>query len=143
MANTQYVFLDKARVPNRAVLQASIDALGFDLKLHDDLDLIDDVGFSPCVLEGIRDVGFELMPTSAKEATDDDEDFLAVAGGRDFCISMTWRGSMKDCAAVMIVSCALAKDADAVVSYEGDEPEPLERMIEGTHGVLEDARNES
>lgn len=143
MSNTQYVFLSKSRVPERAELQASIERLGFDLKLHPELHLMQDEGFSPCVLEGASDVGFELMPMTAEEATGGDEDFLAIAGGREHCLTFAWRGSIKDCAAVMIVSCALAKDYDGIVSYEGDSPEPLERMIEGARGVVEDARKES
>ena len=49
---------------------------------------------------------------------------------------------MKDCAAVMIISCALAKDCDGIVSYEGDPPETLNSMIEGARGVVEVARKE-
>lgn len=33
MSNTQVAFIGRARVPSRSALQASIDALGFDLKL--------------------------------------------------------------------------------------------------------------
>jgi len=143
MSNTQYVFLSRSRVPDRVALQAAIEKLGFDLQLHPELNLLEDEGFSPCVLEGVPDVGFELMPMTADEAANGDEDFLALAAGRDFCLTFTWRGSMKDCAAVMIVSCALAKESDAVVTYEGDPPEPLESLIEGTRGVVEDARSAS
>ncbi len=143
MSNTQYVFIQRAKVPDRSALQASIDSMGFDLKLYPELNLLEDEGFSPCVLEGTADVGFELMPMTAEDAADGDEDFLAIAGGRDHCLTFSWRGSMKDCAAVMVVSCALAKDAGAIVSYEGDPPEPLENLVEGAKGVVEDARAES
>jgi hypothetical protein len=143
MSNTQYVFLNKSRVPNRATLQASIDRLGFDLQLDPDLQLLVDEGFSPCVLEGVPDVGFELMPMSTDRATNGDKEFLARAAGRDHCLTFTWRGSMKDCAAAMIVSCALASDCDALVSYEGDAPEPLQKLLEGTRDLVQDARAES
>ncbi len=143
MSNTQYVFIERAKVPDRSTLQASIDSMGFDLKLHPELNLLEDEGFSPCVLEGTADVGFELMPMTAEDAAGGDKDFLALAGGRDHCLTFSWRGSMKDCAVVMVVSCALAKDAGAIVSYEGEPPEPLENLVEGAKGVVEDARAES
>lgn len=143
MSNTQFAFLKRKSVPSREVLQAAIDALGFDLKLHPDLDLVKDTGFSPCVLEGVPEVGFELFSGEAEEVLDGDEDFLSTIGDRKFCISMSWRGSMKDCAAVMIVSCALAKLSDAIISYEGDPPEPLSKMLEATNEIIADARNDS
>jgi len=143
MSNTQYVFLKKSEIPDRAELQASINRLGFALQLHPDLLLMTDMGFSPCVLDGTSNVGFELMPMTAEEASNGDEGFFALADGRDYCLTFTWRGSMKDCAAVMVVSCALAKDFNGVVSYEGESLESLEIMIEGTRGVIEEARAES
>ncbi len=142
MSNTQYAFVQSDLLPDRASLQKWIDALGYDLKLDPDLSLRDDEGYSPCVLEGEAEAGFELESGSAAEMADGDDDFLALAEGRDFCVSMTWRSSMKDCAAVMIVSCALAKNCDAVISYEGDDPDSLETMMESTAGILEKARGE-
>ena len=68
MSNTQFAFLKRKSVPSREVLQAAIDALGFDLKLHPDLDLVKDTGFSPCVLEGVPEVGFELFSQETKLA---------------------------------------------------------------------------
>ena len=142
MSNVQYAFLDRARVPDRPALQASIDALGFDLKLYPDFTPFTDEGFSPCVLGGEEGPGFEIAYQTASEATDDDEDFLAIADGRDYCITLVWRGSMKDLACVMIVSCALTKDFGAVVSYEGDEPSPLDEMLASTKEILIDAAAE-
>ncbi|HEY0584858.1 MAG TPA: hypothetical protein VGD52_01890 [Pseudoduganella sp.] len=143
MSNTQYVFLKQAAIPSRQDLQAAVDALGFDLKLYPELDFAKDSGFSPCTLGGTPDVGFELYSGEAAEFLDGDEDLLELVGDRDFCISMSWRGSMKDCAAAMIVSCALAKLCDAVISYEGYPPEPLSKMLEATNEIVMGARNES
>jgi hypothetical protein len=47
---------------------------------------------------------------------------------------------MKDLACVLIVSCALMKDFDSVVSYEGEPPEPLESLLSVVPEVLADAR---
>jgi hypothetical protein len=143
MSNTQYAFLRSESLPSRSTLQGWIDSLGFDLKLCPDLALKTDRGFSPCILSGVEDVGIELWPSDVAEMAAGNEEILRGAEGRDFCISMTWRSSMKDCAAVMIVSCALAKFCDAVISYEGDAPEPLDKMLAATVGIVEDARSES
>jgi hypothetical protein len=142
MSNTQYAFLDRSRVPTRELLQASIDALGFDLKLHPALDLLNDAGFSPCVLYGIPDVGFELFSEPAADVIGDNEEFKEAIGTRDFSLSMVWRGSMKDCAAVMIVSYALAKDFGAAISYEGEPPEPLESLLQALPEIIAEAKVE-
>lgn len=143
MSNIQYAFVKTEHLPDRASLQKWIDALGYDLKLDPDLNLKDDEGYSPCVLDGKAEAGFELESGSTEEMADGDEDFLALAEGRDFCVSMTWRSSMKDCAAVMMVSCALAKNCDAVISYGGDAPDSLEKMMEATTDILAEARKET
>lgn len=143
MSNTQYAFIDKARVPDRAALQSSIDALGFDLKLHPDFTPFSDSGFSPFVLNGEAGPGFEIFYQPTDDVVGGDKAFRALAEGRDHCISMSWRGSMKDLACVMIVSCALTKDFGAIVSYEGDDPEPLDAMLEGTKEIIREAEDEA
>ena len=40
MSNTQYAFLKRSSVPDRAALQASVSALGFDLTLHPDFHAV-------------------------------------------------------------------------------------------------------
>ena len=143
MSNTQFAFMKKSAVPAAAALQQSIDALGFDLKLDPELDFFADEGFSPCVFNGEPDIGFELGSEPAAAILEDDEDFKEIAGDNDWCISMTWRGSMKDCASVMIVSSALARDFGAVISYEGDPAVELAEMLEGTRTMIAELRDES
>jgi hypothetical protein len=46
---------------------------------------------------------------------------------------------MKDCACAMIVSCALAKDFGAVVTYEGEPLESFESLLENTKAIVADA----
>ncbi|TYC61237.1 hypothetical protein ETQ85_04035 [Zoogloea oleivorans] len=142
MSNTQFAFLKKSQAPSRAALQASIDALGFDLKLDPTLNLLEDSGFSPCVLAGISDVGFELFTEPAKDLIGDNDEFLESIGDSDLAVNMIWRGSMKDCASVLIVSCALAKDFGAVISYEGEPPEPFENLLEATREAIAEAKKE-
>jgi hypothetical protein len=139
MSNTQYAFIDKARVPDRAALQSSIDALGFDLKLHPEFSPFSNSGFLPFVLNGEEGPGFEIFYESTDDVVGGDKLFRALAEGRDHCISMSWRGDMKDLACVMIVSCALTKDFGAIVTYEGDDPESLDDMLEATQEIIRDA----
>lgn len=131
MSNTQYAFLPRSGVPTRRALQASIDALGFPLKLYPKLDFLKDSGFSPCVLDGEKGAGFEVGFGTSAEVLSDDVNlpkFRKAVGSRDACISMTWHSGMEDCAAALIVGCALAKDFDAVVTYEGNAPEGFARL---------------
>lgn len=142
MSNTQIAFLNRGNMPDREALQASIDRLGFNLKLHPEFTPFEDSGFSPCVLDGATDVGFEVFYAPTSEVADGDPNLTAIASGRDFGIGMVWHSSMKDCACAMIVSCALAKDFGAVVTYEGEQPEPFETLLENTKSIVADAAKE-
>jgi hypothetical protein len=139
VSNIQYAFVEQGLVPGRSQLQEAIDALGFDIKLHPECTPFEDSGFLPFALNGEEGPGFDIQFVPSSEPTSDDEVLERYAGGRDFCISMTWHGSMKDLACVLLVRCALAKDFGAVVCYEGEPPESLDRMLAVVPEVLADA----
>lgn len=142
MSNTQYAFLEKDKVPTQQQWQQAIDDLGFDFKIQIDPELapFEDEGFSPCIWgETDDDVGFEIFYEPAEDVHEGDEDVLSMIGARDYSISFCWYGSMKDCAAVMVASCALAKSFDAVISYEGEDSEPLEKLISDTQSIIKEA----
>jgi hypothetical protein len=147
MSNTQFAFLKKENVPGKESWQKAIDEFKFEIRLGIDPELepFEDEGFSPCAWgETEDDVGFEIFYEPAEDVYEDDDEFKKIAGvGNDYCISMSWGGSMKDCAAVMIASCALAKSFGAVITYEGEDPEPLEKLIENTVSVIVEAMNEA
>lgn len=138
MSNIQYAFIERRNVPNRSSLQQSINALGFDLKLDLDFTPFSDSGFLPFILNGEEGPGFEIRYETASELIGQDQALKAIAAGRDCCISMAWHGSMKDLACALIVSYALIKDFGAVVSYEGEPPEPLDVLLEAIHETLQD-----
>lgn len=142
MSNTQFAFIQRSRVPGRQALQASIDSLGFDLQLHPELNLLEDEGLSPCVLGGVPGMGFELFTTSTADVVEDEEDLADVAGENDLCLSLIWHGSMKDCACVMIVSCALARDFGAIISFEAEPPVSLDELLAGTREAIQHAAAE-
>ena len=142
MSNIQYAFIARDRIPDRAALQASIDALGFDLKLNPEYTPFRDSGFLPFILNGEQGPGFEIRYQEAGDLIDKVGALRDVAASRDHCISMAWHGSMRDLACAMIVSCALAKEFGAVVSYEGNAPEPMEALLSGVLEALEEAKLE-
>ncbi len=142
MSNTQFAFIERSRVPDRSALQASINTLGFDLQLHPEYTRFDDSGFLPFILNGREGFGFEIYYQDTSEIIGEDQRLLTLAGGRDHCISMVWSSSMNDLACVMIVSCALTKDFGAVVSFEGEPPEPLEKMLASTQEILKEGAGE-
>jgi len=141
VSQTQFAFLKKENVPSRDQLQSSIDALGFDLKLDPKFTPFKDEGFSPCILRGEDNVGFEIFYERTSDLIEEDEDdgeFKELIGNNDYSISLCWGGSFKDCTCVLMVSIALAKDFGATISYEGDGKETIEGMQGGIQECLEE-----
>ena len=143
MSNTQFAFLQRAKVPTREALQTSISALGFDVELHPDFTPFEDSGFLPFTLNGEEGPGFEIQYQDSSEVVDGDDALSAIAAGRDYCISMVWSSSMKDLACVLIVSCALAKDFGAVTSYEGEAPQPLADLLMAAQQIIRGVAGEA
>ena len=146
MSNTQFAFINKLNVPDQGAWQRAIDSIEFKVRLLIDPELepFKDEGFSPCVWGDTKDdVGFEIYYESSSDIHDENEDLKAIIGDNDYCISMRWGGSYKDCAAVMIASCALAKEFAAVISYEGEDPQSLQTLINSTHLIIAEAEKES
>ena len=82
------------------------------------------------------DVGFEIYYEPSADIVEDDEELSEIARDRDYCISFVWGGSMKDCASAMIVCAVLVKFSDAVVSFEGGEPETIESLVTGANQIM-------
>jgi len=140
MANEQYAFLNKDKVPSRDAWQASIDECGFDFQLDPALKPFEDSGFLPCKLGG-RDAGFEIVYDGSPELL---KEFGDLVQGRDYCISFRWGGSMIECASVMIASYSLAKSFGAIVSYEGEDPVgDLGDFLEETRACVKDATKDA
>lgn len=142
MSNTLFVFLNKSNVPSRLEWQKAIDELGFQVRLKIDADLIplEDEGFVPCKWgNSEEDVGFELFYEPSVDIYVGDERLQTIAGEKDFCICMIWRGNLKDCAAVMIASCALVKEFGAIFSFEGHDSQVLEALVSSTQDIIVEA----
>jgi len=145
MSNFQHAFISKKNIPKRAELQDAIDSLDFSyrLKILHDYEVLDHFGFLPCELEDLDDeVGFEKEYLSSDEgnihATNIDD---SKKRDLDYCISMCWRGSMKDYSAVMIVSAALSCKFDAIICFDGQIIEQDE-LVQNSELVLREAECE-
>lgn len=127
MANELFAFIDRFRVPTREAWQRAITDCGFDLLLGPEMKPMEDSGFSPCTLQG-KQTGVEIYYR-------DDPEFLSrfstIRKGRNICVTFRWGGAMDECACASIASYALAKHFDAIVSYEGGEPDSLEALLAG------------
>lgn len=142
MANEQYAFIHKSKVPSRDQWQAAVDAAGFDLKIDPELKVFEDEGFMPCKLLG-RDSGVETYFSPTNDIFDDPADAEDLAGDRDFCISFRSGSRFSEAACAMVLSYALAHSFGAVVSYEGEEPyEDLAALRTDTDDILSEAAKE-
>jgi hypothetical protein len=140
MSNTQYIFIRRVTVPDRASLEASINSLGYDLLLDPEFSLYEDTGFLPCQLDGVSGFGFQVFHESVEEILEAIPDLAPHVKDSDYCLSFVWGGSMRDAVCAMMVSCAFAKDFDAVVSYEGEEPSSVQDLLDATADMLRFAR---
>jgi hypothetical protein len=116
--------MKKDRIPSRDQLQQTINELGFDLTLAPDFSLSVDQGFVPMKFKGDDSVGFELFRLEPAELAD----FPHVTDPDSFGVSLLFGSSMQDAACALIVGCALAKECDAQVSYEDEEPQSLDEF---------------
>ena len=137
MANEQYAFIQKDKVPSLAQWQNAVDAAGFDLQIYPDLQVFKHSGFMPCKLLG-KDFGVEVYYSPANEIFDGTTEELT--GNRDYCISFRWGSSFHEGACAMILSYALAISFGAVVSYEGEEPyQDLSALRKNAESMINEA----
>jgi len=142
MSNTQFAFINKIDIPSKEKLQASIDALDFNLKLDPNFTPFEDEGFSPCELNGINEVGFEIFYEPIEDIRVEDEELAALAKDKDYCISMSWGGNFNDYACVCIISAALNKDFGTIITYEGEAQNSQNQLIKNAHEAIQLANDE-
>lgn len=117
LLQTAYVF--RQSVPDRELLQAAIDSLGFDCKVDASYVPFESTGFLTCTLNG-NGSGFEIFFEPSAEALNEFPELAEAVGSREIGITFRWGGDMAECACVLIVSAALAKSFGAVVHYQDD-----------------------
>jgi hypothetical protein len=120
MSLEQTAYLDRASVPQRAALQAAIDALCFDCNIDGSYAPFTSRGYLPCLLGG-KESGFEIYFEPATEVLHNFPHLSETIAGRDTAITFRWGGDMAECACVLIVSAALAISFGAIVHYQDDD----------------------
>ena len=120
MSLQQTAYVARSNVPDRAALQAAVDALGFDCKIDTFYVPFQCSGFLPCVLAG-SESGFEIYFEAAADVLSDFPNLAGTVGSRDVAITFRWGGDMSECACVLIVSAALAKSFGGIVHYQDDD----------------------
>jgi len=120
MSLQQTAYVVRANVPDRAALQAAVDALGFDCKVDTFYVPFQCSGFLPCLLAGSKS-GFEIYFEPAADVLSDFPHLAGSVASRDVAITFRWGGDMSECACVLIVSAALAKTFGAIVHYQDDD----------------------
>lgn len=105
-----HVLVASPRLPRRAALQATVQALGFAaLVLDAGAAPLAGQGYLPCTLDG-EDAGVELRRTPAEALPGDD---------RDLQLTLRWSGDAREHACALILAAALAQDSAALVHAEG------------------------
>jgi hypothetical protein len=140
MSVTQLAFLEKGLVPDRAKLEAVIRALGFKLGVDEFYRPFECSGYLPCVLNGQKS-GFEIYFGSTDEALRTFPHLKDEIGVRDCEITFRWGGDMAECACVLIVSAALARDFGAVIYYDADDLlYSAQQLVEEAKSALKEVR---
>ena len=119
MANEQYAFLRRSELPTTAALQTAIsNDPTFTLMIDAETDLQSTAGFVPCEICGVES-GVEIDFDDSPELI---AGFGEIASDRDCCLVFRWGGDMIECACAMVLSYALAKHYNGIISYDGEPP---------------------
>lgn len=133
MSMELHVFLTKARLPDIAQLQATIDDLGFDLKLDPEVTVAAHMGFLPATLMG-RESGFEFDVGPAADIADTYPDFAQQLAVFDRAANFRW------CANLDEMTCALAAAAALTRVCDGVWFDPQEGECRDAAGAIQVAR---
>lgn len=120
MALEQTAYLQHEAVPERAALQAAVDALGFDLKIDESYAPFRSSGFLPCMLKG-KLSGFEIYFDEAAATLAVCPHLASAVGSRDTAVGFRWGGRFEELVCVLMISVVLAGTFGAVVHYHEDD----------------------
>lgn len=108
MARALVAYLHRSGVPDRAALQAAMDALKLKLTLDDGYVPLRSSGYLPCTLDG-EDAGFTIR------FRDVDAGLGAGLDGRDVAVDIKWSGDPREKVSALGVCAALAGGFGALV----------------------------
>ncbi len=114
MSMELHAFLRSSNMPTRDDWQERIGELGFPIELDREMDIGNDMGFSPCNVNG-KVSGFEIYFEDAKDVLKHYPECAKSVGDRNRCITFRWGGDLIECGCTLVASAALAGSYDAVV----------------------------
>ena len=114
MARARTAYLNRADVPDRAALQAALEAFKIKLVLDDGYVPLKTSGYLPCTLHG-EDAGFTLRFRDVGEDGGRYPALAAALGPRDVAADIKWSGDIREEVSAMAVLAALAGAFGAVV----------------------------
>lgn len=133
MARSHILYIDRAAVPDRAALQAAIDASKTKVVLDHDYAPFAVDGYLACALDG-EDAGFDIRFSQRDAAAPLPPTLAEAIGSRDVAIALKWSSDPREKIAAFAFSAALAESFGAIIH----DPEK-DRLVSGS-ALLKDAR---
>ena len=148
MSNIQYVFIDDTQKPTKNQLEAYVAAVGYTIEIDQGWDDPKWMGFLPCKLNGELDAGCEVAFGPITEITQDIEDedelerFSGLVQGTNYFIELGWHSDYLGGATAALLAAALMKACEAISSYEAEEPDSFDSLMESAKWHIDEYKKE-
>lgn len=113
MARALMLFIEPARLPGRAALQAAIDPLRLGLKLDGDWPPATPNAYLPCTVQG-EDAGMYVNITADAAWPEAGAASADQQGARSTCVALRWGGDPREALAATVLAAALVEGCDAL-----------------------------
>ena len=138
MSMEQTAYMERASVPDRAALQAAVDALGFDCQVDEYYVPFECSGCLPCMLNG-QLTGPEIYFEETSECLKQFPHRAEVVGSRDVAVTFRWGARFSESACVCILCAAFAQSCGAIVQYVDDDIlYSADELFAEAHSALEE-----
>jgi hypothetical protein len=117
MSNSQIVYMERSRVPQRQALQEVIKSLRFRLSVDHTYVPFACSGYLPCTLDG-EDAGVDIRFTDSAAQLAEQPKLLQLVGDRDTALVLRWGGDPRERASALILGAALAHGFGALVQRQ-------------------------
>lgn len=138
MARRHVIYIDRARLPDRAAHQAAIDAAKINLTIDHGYAPFETEGYLPCTLEG-EDAGFDIRFSERDASAALSPALAAAIGSRDASIAVKWSSDPREKIAAFVFSAALAQGFGAII-YDPDADAPIadQSLLKQARAALEE-----
>ncbi len=128
MSMTQVAFLRKDEIPTNKQIQDSIQKLGYDFKILDDLKKRIDQDGLECAINGHKTY-FEIYLDNASEIAIEEQWIKHDLTDQDTAISFVWGADFAAGACIGLLSIALIDHSKALVYYMDDQIKYTREML--------------